>query len=95
MTLIKRPLSGADGFPLLLSALPSCVSRVNECSTYFGVANWPAEDIFVVFGSVKPRTFSPGKRVFQTRVNAPVFRFRALQAAEKGRIGSESRSLSG
>src|SRR5580692_11829195 len=52
------------------------------------IANWPAEDIFVVFGSTNRLSCaSPGLSVRgkpwtsvqgQTRVNAPVYRFGAL-----------------
>src|SRR5258708_18740539 len=60
-------------------------------STYFGVTNWPAEDIFAVFRSTNRLSCaSPGLLVrgsgFSTRMNAPVYRFRALALVAGGPV---------
>src|SRR5258708_4627996 len=67
-------------------------------STYFGVANWPAEDIFAVFRSTNRLSCaSPGLLVrgsgFSTRMNAPVYRFRALALVAGGPVLSPERPM--
>src|SRR5258708_5116039 len=73
-------------------------SRAPGVSTYFGVANWPAEDIFAVFRSTNRLSCaSPGLLVrgsgFSTRMNAPVYRFRALALVAGGPVLSPERPM--